>query len=241
MIFSIAFLKGVATLCNMYCFIKRVLDIVLSVLALAILSPLLICVVLILLVTGEHEVLYLQDRVGYKNKVFKIWKFATMTKSSADMGTGGVTLRNDSRVTPFGRILRMSKINELPQLINVLRGEMSIIGPRPLMLVGFDLYSPKFKQLVYQVKPGLTGIGSILFRDEERILSESGLAPMDCYEKIILPYKGELEVWYQRNQSLATDFKLIFLTAWVIVFPHSDLVRRMFPGLPARSLQAGMR
>lgn len=226
--------KGDAALRNKHFILKRAIDIALSLVALIVLSPLLLAVMLILRVTGEHEVFYLQDRVGYKNRVFKIWKFATMAKGSADRGTGGVTLRNDSRVTPVGRILRISKINELPQLVNVLRGEMSVVGPRPLMLAGFDLYSDEYKELVYRVKPGLTGIGSIIFRDEERILSESGLAPYECYEKVILPYKGELEVWYQKNQSFGTDFKLVFLTAWVIVFPHSRLVQRFFPDLPRR-------
>ncbi len=217
---------------------KRAFDLAFSIFALTILSPLLLAVTLILRVTGEREVFYFQDRVGYKNRVFKIWKFATMAKGSAEIGTGGVTLRNDSRVTSFGRLLRITKINELPQLVNVLRGEMSIVGPRPLMLAGFDLYSQPFKSSVYQVKPGLTGIGSIVFRDEERIISESGLAPHKCYEDIILPYKGALELWYQRHQSIGTDLKLIFLTAWVILFPDSSLVERFFPDIP---LHPGLR
>lgn len=224
-----------------YLCLKRAFDLVLSLFALAILSPLFLAVILVLRVTGEREVFYLQDRIGYKNRVFKIWKFATMAKGSAEIGTGGVTLRNDSRVTSFGRLLRMSKINELPQLVNVLRGDMSIVGPRPLMLAGFELYSQQFKSSVYQVKPGLTGIGSVVFRDEERILSESSVPPYECYQNVILPYKGELELWYQRNQSIGTDLKLIFLTAWVIIFPHSALVERFFPDIPERSLRPDLR
>lgn len=208
------------------------MDISISILSLAILSPLLLVVIVVLRFTGENEVFYFQERIGYKNRVFRIWKFATMSKNSAETATGAVTLRNDPRVTPFGRILRLSKINELPQIINVLLGDMSIVGPRPLMWAGFNLYSERFRKSVYNVKPGLTGIGSIVFRDEELILSESNMRPYECYEKVILPYKGELELWYQDNQSLLTDLKLVFLTAWVIAFPGSSLVKRLFPSLP---------
>lgn len=224
-----------------YFFLKRTSDLILSLFALAALSPLLLFVTLVLCFTGERQVFYFQDRVGYKNRVFKIWKFATMKKDSTEIGTRGVTLRNDFRVTAFGRLLRLTKVNELPQLFNVLLGDMSIVGPRPLMLPGFHLYSDHFKSSVYEIKPGLTGIGSIVFRDEERILSESTLDPYDCYQHVILPYKGELELWYQEHQSTCTDLKIIFLTGWVILFPHSGLLKRFFPDLPERPLTTVFR
>ena len=218
----------------MYLFIKRFFDILFSLIALIILSPLLLPVMLLLKITGEGEVFYLQKRMGYRNREFFIWKFATMLKNSPNMGSGDVTTRNDPRVTPMGRFLRMSKINELPQLINILKGDMSFVGPRPLMRAGFERYSPALQAKVYQAKPGLTGIGSVVFRDEELIITQSNLPPQECYARIILPYKGALEIWYQENQSFYTDFMILFLTAWYIVFPKSELVKKVFKKLPQR-------
>jgi len=208
------------------------MDIVLSGLALLVLAPLLVPVCLILLLTGEHYVFYLQERIGLHNKKFGIWKFATMLKASPDLKGGLHTTRGDPRVLPFGRFLRMTKINELPQVINILKGDMSIVGPRPLVDKTFDPYPEHVKEAIYNVRPGLTGIGSIVFRDEERLLSESDLPMDEFYKKSIAPAKGELELWYQRRMSLWTDCMLIFLTAWVIVFPKSNLLHRVFNDLP---------
>jgi lipopolysaccharide/colanic/teichoic acid biosynthesis glycosyltransferase len=219
----------------MYPFIKRFFDIVFSVVALIILLPLFIPIIILLLLTGEHEVFFRQDRVGYHNKIFRIWKFATMLKNSPNMGHGDVTVRKDPRITAIGRFLRISKLNELPQLINILTGDMSFVGPRPLMKVGFDRYTEEMKEKVYRVKPGLTGIGSIVFRDEELIITKSSLPPHECYRQVILPYKGAVEVWYQQHVSFYTDFMILFLTAWYIIFPNSGLVHKIFPSLPRRS------
>ena len=218
----------------MYSLIKRFFDIVFSLIALIILLPLFIPIIILLLLTGEHEVFFRQDRVGYQNKIFRIWKFATMLKNSPNMGSGDVTTRNDPRVTSIGRFLRISKLNELPQLINILTGDMSFVGPRPLMKVGFERYTDEMKEKVYRVKPGLTGIGSIVFRDEELIITKSDLSPHECYRQVILPYKGAVEVWYQQHLSFYTDFMILFLTAWAIVAPNSHLVSNVFPSLPKR-------
>jgi lipopolysaccharide/colanic/teichoic acid biosynthesis glycosyltransferase len=219
----------------MYKLIKRFFDIVFSLLALIILLPVFIPIIILLLLTGEHEVFFRQERVGFKNSIFKIWKFATMLKNSPNMGHGDMTVRKDPRITFMGRFLRQSKINELPQVINILTGDMSFVGPRPLMKVGFDRYSEEMKSKVYNTRPGLTGIGSIVFRDEELIITQSKLPPQDCYREVILPYKGALEVWYQQNQHFYTDFMILFLTAWYVVFPKSDLVYKTFPSLPKRT------
>jgi lipopolysaccharide/colanic/teichoic acid biosynthesis glycosyltransferase len=216
----------------MYKYFKRFFDIVFSLIALIILLPVFIPVIIILLLTGEHEVFYQQERVGYKNSIFGIWKFATMLKNSPNIGSKDLTLRNDPRVTSFGKFLRKSKINELPQLINILTGDMSFTGPRPLMKSGFDRYSDEMKAKVYNVKPGLTGIGSIVFRDEELIMTKSNLSPEECYRTVILPNKGALEIWYQQHLSFFTDFMILFLTAWCIFFPHNKLVYKVFPSLP---------
>jgi len=218
-----------------YPIIKRVVDLITAVLALTVLWPLLIPVAIVLKLTGEHEVFYLQDRVGYKSNKFRIWKFATMLKISPSIGTGSLTMRDDPRVLPVGKYLRATKINELPQIVNVLIGDMSIVGPRPQMERDFDCYSEHAKKAICSVKPGITGIGSVIFRNEQEILSKSSQPPHEYYEKHIAPYKGELEVWYLQNQSLWTDFLLVFLTAWVLVFPSSDLPYSVFKSLPARS------
>lgn len=217
----------------MYLTVKRFFDFIFSLLALIILSPLLVIVIIVLALTGEHEIFFFQKRIGYKNKEFNIWKFATMLKNSPNLGSGVITLRNDPRVTRVGRFLRRSKINELPQLINVLIGDMSFAGPRPQMKKGFDLYSDEVKKVIYSTPPGITGIGSVIFRDEEKIISES--RDIDAMYKQIFQYKGVVEMWYQQKISFYTDFMIIFLTAWNIIFPHSKLVYKVFPSLPKRN------
>jgi lipopolysaccharide/colanic/teichoic acid biosynthesis glycosyltransferase len=126
----------------------------------------------------------------------------------------------------------MTKINELPQLINVFKGDMSIVGPRPLMDVSFKLYPEEVQKQIYNSKPGMTGIGSLIFRDEEKIISDAE-DPKAMYAAIY-PYKGALELWYQKNASLYTDFMIIFLTAWSILAPKNQLTHKIFKGLPVR-------
>lgn len=212
---------------------KRILDLVLSLTAFVIFMPFGLIIALILLLTGEHEVFYLQERVGYQGRRFKLFKFATMLKDSPNLGTGDITVRNDPRVLPFGRFLRKTKLNEVPQLINIIRGEMSVVGPRPVTPGNFNMYSPEVQATIARVKPGLTGMGSIAFRDEEAIIHASGKDHLACYQEDIVPYKGALEQWYAANQGLVTDLKIIFLTAWVILFPSSQLFEKCFKGLPA--------
>lgn len=218
----------------MYKCIKRFFDVILSVIVLIFLLPIFIPIIIGLKLTGEGYIFYFQKRIGYKNIYFDIWKFATMLKNSPNMGTGSITLRNDPRVTPMGSFLRKTKINELPQIINVLKGDLSIVGPRPLVDKTFNAYSKEIQAKVYNTIPGITGIGSIIFRDEEKLISESKTDPHVYYEKFIAPYKGALEMWYQSHFSFYTDFMIIFLTAWVIIFPQSNLVYRIFKDLPKR-------
>ena len=217
----------------MFAVVKRLLDVILAGMALVILAPLMLPVVIGLLLTGEHHVFYRQQRIGRGNKKFGIWKFATMLKNSPNLPGGLHTTRRDPRVLPMGHFLRMTKINELPQVINILTGDMSIVGPRPLVDKTFAPYPDEVRARIYNIRPGLTGIGSIVFRDEERLLSECGMTPDEFYARHIAPAKGALELWYQDHLSFATDLKLIFLTAWVIVFPRSRLLHRWFKDLPA--------
>lgn len=220
----------------MYKISKRIIDILLSFIALILLLPIFIPIILILMFSGEREVFYFQQRIGLNNSKFKIWKFATMLKNSMNMGTGSITLQNDFRVTKFGKILRKTKLNELPQIINILKGDISIVGPRPLVLNDFKAYPKNIQDIIYDVKPGLTGLGSLIFRDEEKIISENSdhKNPHKYYKKYIAPYKGSLELYYQKNKSLILDFKIIFLTALVIIFPESKLYEKWFVNLPKR-------
>lgn len=215
-------------------FFKRLFDFILALVALVILSPFLVPICIILLLTGEHYVFYFQKRVGYKNSRFQIWKFSTMLKASPNLGTGSLTIKNDPRVFPFGKFLRKTKINELPQIVNVLIGNMSFVGPRPQMEVDFFKFPEHVQAVIYNSNPGITGIGSIVFRDEEKWISNAKGDKHEFYKNHIAPYKGELEIWYQKHLSFYTDFMLIFLTAWAIVSPESKLVYTVFNDLPAK-------
>lgn len=217
--------------------IKAFFDFSCALSAIILLSPLFLVLYILLLLSGEGYVFYLQERIGFKNQVFKIIKFATMLKNSPNMAGGYITYDDDPRFTPLGKFLRKTKINELPQLINVLKGQMSVVGPRPLLYASFDAYPIHVQNVVYNVKPGLTGIGSIIFRDEQHIITQLKNEGKDIYRfynETIFPHKGELEIWYQNNISFWTDFKIILLTAWVIIFPKSTLIYRIFASLPKR-------
>lgn len=219
----------------MYNFFKRLLDITVSFFALIILLPVFVLIIIILKFSAEGEVFYFQERIGINNSKFQIWKFATMLKNSMNMGAGSITLRNDPRVTKIGSFLRKTKINELPQIINILKGDISLVGPRPLVAKTFTAYNDEVQSKIYNVKPGLTGIGSIVFRDEESIISAvKNEAPHDFYKRVIAPYKGQLEIWYQENNSFFIDLQLIFMTAWVILMPNSKLYEKWFKDLPKR-------
>ena len=209
----------------------RLFDVIFSGIALVFLSPLLVPVMILLKVSGEGEIFFLQERVGKNREMFKLYKFATMLKDSPSIGTGTVTMKNDPRILPFGAFLRKTKINELPQLLNVFLGHMSLIGPRPQAQRCFDAFPVKSQDIIVKVKPGLSGIGPIVFRGEEDIL-EGHSGTLEFYDNVIGPYKGEVEAWYVGNQNLIVYFSLIFLTVWVVLIPKSDVIWRLFKGLP---------
>lgn len=209
----------------------RLFDILFSLLVLIFLLPLFAPIVLILRFTGEREIFYRQVRVGQFGSTFDLLKFATMLKDSPTIGAGEITLKNDPRVLPFGRFLRKTKINELPQLFNILLGHISVVGPRPMVPNTFIKYSPEAQSELKKVMPGLTGIGSIIFRDEEKFL-EGKADPRKFYDDHIIPYKNKLELWYVKNNSITTYFKIIFVTAWVIFFSKSKIYQSLFPKLP---------
>ncbi len=220
-----------------YSFIKRSFDFTVSLLGFLIISPLFLVIMILLKFTGEGEVFYLQERLGLNNKPFYIYKFATMLKDSANIGNKTLTVRNDPRITKVGTILRITKINELPQILNVIKGDMALVGPRPLLLRSFQNYTPEVQGLIYKNRPGITGIGSLIFRDEELLVSkykELGKDPVQYYRNYIYPYKGALEEWYYHNCSLTVDFKILFLTFWSLVNKDSQLVFTSLKELPKK-------
>ncbi len=210
---------------------ERFFDIFFSSLAILLLSPILILFLFILRFTGEGEIFFLQKRIGKDGKIFQLFKFATMLKNSPNIGTGTVTMKGDPRVLPVGRFLRKTKINELPQLINILIGDMSVIGPRPLTQNTFSAYSLSVQETIKRVRPGLSGVGSIIFRGEEEIMHGMS-ASIDFYKNVISPYKGTLEEWFVINKSLYLYFLCIILTIWVVLRPSSKAAWRAFKGLP---------
>jgi lipopolysaccharide/colanic/teichoic acid biosynthesis glycosyltransferase len=185
----------------------------------------------LLKVTGEGEIFYIQQRVGFGGREFGLIKFATMLKNSPHIGTGTITTKGDPRVLPVGKLLRKSKLNELPQLINILKGDMSVVGPRPLTPNMFDMYPSQYAVAVVSVRPGLSGIGSIIFRDEEALIGDRE-DPMNYYKTEISPYKGALEEWFAANRGVWTYFKCIAATFWVVLLPAWPISDRFFYGLP---------
>jgi len=210
---------------------QRFFDIVFSGLALIILSPLLLPLIAILRSTGEGEVFFLQSRVGFGGQHFALYKFATMLKNSPNIGTGTVTLHKDPRILPLGGWLRRTKINELPQLINIFKGNMSVIGPRPQTQRCFDAFPVLSQKEIVKVRPGLSGVGSIIFRNEEEMMHVNN-DPDKFYDDVVMPYKGSLEQWYVANQNMGSYFILIWLTVWVVLFSSSSLVWRMLKDIP---------
>ena len=187
----------------------RIMDIILSGFAILVLLPFFFPVAIALRLTSEGEVFFVQTRLGLGGSPFGLIKFATMLKDSPNQGAGEVTVKNDPRVLPLGRILRKAKINELPQLLNILKGDMSVIGPRPQTKRCFDAFPVKAQEAIIRVRPGLSGVGSIVFRNEEAIM-DVHKAPNYFYDHVIMPYKGDLEVWFVNNRSFWLYLILIF-------------------------------
>ncbi len=210
---------------------QRLFDILFSSVALIVISPTFLILMIVLRFSGEGEIFFFQERIGRGGRRIKLFKFVTMLKNSENIGTGTVTLQNDPRILPIGRFLRRTKINELPQLFNILKGDMSVIGPRPQTQRCFDSFPIKSQQMILLVRPGLSGVGSIVFRDEEELMADHGNADY-LYDEIIMPYKGLLEQWYVENNSLYVYFGLIALTILAVILPKTDTIWTVFKSLP---------
>lgn len=209
----------------------RFFDILFSGLAIIVLLPFMIPIMIGLKLTGEHDIFYKQERIGKGGKPFGVLKFATMLRNSPNMAGGVLTQKDDPRILPMGKFLRKTKINELPQLVNIFIGQMSVIGPRPQAKRHYDLYSDDVKSAIDTVAPGLSGLGSVAFRDEEDMLN--AVADRDHFhDTVIAPYKGSLEVWFVEHRSVGVYFKLIWLTVLAVLKPSSKAWRTAFKDLP---------
>lgn len=193
---------------------KRTFDILLSAIGLIILLPIAIPIALIILIDDRGPVFFRQKRIGLNLQPFTLYKFRSMTvnKSSSN---GGFDAGNQSRVTRIGRVLRKTKLDELPQLMNVLKGDMSLVGPRPEVKKWVDAY-PKQWAFVLTVRPGITDNAAILFRNEEDILVQAANPEMH-YKEIILPQKLNIYSEYINNHSFTGDLEIIIKTIYSII------------------------
>ena len=208
-------------------FFIRFFDIFFSFTGVLFLSPLFIVVILILRFSGEGEIFYFQDRIGIEKKIFRIIKFATMLKESPNIGAGTITLKNDSRVLPFGKILRMTKINELPQLFNVLKGDMSLIGYRPLVEKDLEGYNNYELKIILSSPPGLSGLSSLFFSDENKFFTTKD--PRKIYREVIAPIKKEIDLWYSNNITVKNYIKLIILTIFIVITKKKYVLKHAYP------------
>lgn len=193
---------------------KRFLDVILSMLVLVILLPLFIIISIIIACESRGGVIYAQTRVGRYNKDFKLLKFRTMYTGSDQKGLITVG-EHDARITRFGYILRKSKMDEFPQLLNIIKGDMSIVGPRPEVRHYVDMYTEE-QMKVLSVRPGLTDFASLVYIDENKLLEDQE-NPEEFYIKEMMPRKLELNLKYIEQQSVKTDAILIFKTLKAIV------------------------
>src|SRR6478752_6257330 len=177
----------------------RAVDIVIAALALAILSPFLLIAAIAIKLTSPGPVVYRQRRVGRDGREFEMWKLRTMVEGSDPVGVGKVVYRDDPRVTGPGRLLRRTSLDEIPNLVNVLRGEMAIVGPRPTIKAQVDDYTPHQKRR-HEVLPGITGWAQV-----------QGRAGIPWEERI------ELDVWYVEHRAFVLDLRILFRTAWLVV------------------------
>lgn len=192
---------------------KRLFDLIVSTVGLLILAPFFLLIGLIIRLTSAGPVFYLQQRVGKDGVLFRLFKFRTM-RINADKAAAITIGERDSRITSVGYWLRKFKIDELPQLINVWKGEMSLVGPRPEVKKFVDLYSDQQRE-VLTAKPGITDFASIEFRNENKLL-EGKEDPIDFYIREIMPVKLALNLKYIRSQSFWLDIRIIFQTVFSI-------------------------
>jgi len=187
---------------------KRIFDIIISVFAIIILSPLFLLISIVIKLTSKGPIFFIQERIGLKGSIFKIIKFRTMINDHNSLNV--VSIKNDSRITVVGKILRKYKLDEIPELINVLFGSMSLVGPRPDVPGYVDLLKGENRKIL-TLKPGITGPASLKYFNEEEILS-SKKNPKDYNDKIIFPDKVKINLDYYYKNNIWIDIKIIFAT-----------------------------
>lgn len=190
--------------------LKRLFDIGLSLWGIILTSPLLGLIALAIKLTSKGPVFYQGERVGRLGKTFKIIKFRTMVPDAEQLGSS-VTSHDDPRLTTFGKFLKRHKLDEIPQLFNILKGEMSFVGPRPEIRMFVDLLPEEERNIIFSVRPGLTDLATLYSREGE-ILKESA-CPEKSYVEVVLPKKTKLQIEYVKNCSLSLDLKIILKTA----------------------------
>lgn len=208
---------------------KRGVEVVLTAAVLAVASPLILAVAIVLKCVGEHRVFYRQERIGLGGRPFDLLKFTTMYDRVSQRADGGMALDSDPEVFPFGRFLRKTKLNEVPQLLNVLKGDMALVGPRPLTQKTFSKYPVGVQANLSTIRPGLTGAASVVFRSEEALLAKARGNKARLYDEVIVPHKALIESWYVDNWSLLLDLKILFATAVAVLNPRSDLPLGILP------------
>ena len=208
----------------------RFFDIVFSLIAVIVLFPFMIPIMIGLKLTGEHDIFYKQMRVGKGGKEFGLLKFATMLRNSPSLPGGLFTAENDPRMLPMGKFLRKTKINELPQLLNILAGQMSVIGYRPQVRKQYNFFPVEDQKVMATDIPGLSGLGAVVFRNEEEMLRKVPKHE-EFYEKVVSPYKSKLECWYIEHKSVRMYFTLIWLTVKAVLRPGDDSWKKL-PDLP---------
>jgi len=197
---------------------KRIADIFISFIGLIILSPLFLIIAILIKIESPGPVFFRQLRVGKDEINFYIFKFRTMQANSENNGPK-ITVKDDKRITPLGNYLRKYKLDELPQLINVFSGDMSLVGPRPEVPKFVELYPNPIKKIVFSVRPGITDPASIIFRNENELLSQTA-DPEDYYTENILPEKLKYYVEYVENRNLLLDFSIILRTLKTVFISH---------------------
>ncbi|HHV42447.1 MAG TPA: sugar transferase [Clostridiaceae bacterium] len=194
---------------------KRLLDIIISLILLLILSPIILLISVVVVCDTGFPVFYRGQRVGRYGRIFNVLKFRSMVADSRRKGPG-ITAESDQRITKCGRFLRKWKLDELPQFINVLRGDMSLVGPRPEDPQYVKDYNEEEKR-VLSVKPGITGVSQILFRNEEELLNVDD--PEEYYINCIMRQKLRVDLAYTQHQLISLDFLLIVFTVLVVLLP----------------------
>lgn len=197
--------------------VKRVLDVLLAIGGLVVLLPLFIVLAILVRLDSPGPVFFRQERVGQRGRPFRIWKFRTMVDGAEGMGPG-VTASDDSRVTRVGRWLRRAKLDELPQLINVVAGSMSLVGPRPELPRYVALYSPE-ERAVLSLRPGITDPATLAYRDEEEILSRAP-DPQRHYEDVVMRDKIHVNLEYADRATPLTDLVILLRTVRTVIRPR---------------------